>query len=93
MAGFADADGSFGIFINRSKTHRTGCNIVLPFRIKQKYPELLELVKAALGGSVFKFSDGMYSYSSTSFKVAYAVANYFDNYHLLNASKFLNYIK
>jgi hypothetical protein len=35
----------------------------------------------------------MFSYSSTSFKVAYNVANYFDNYHLLNASKWINYIK
>lgn len=93
MAGFADADGSFGIFTNRSQTHSIGCNVVLPLRIKQKYPELLQLVKAALGGNVFKLKDGMYDYSSTSFKVAYAVANYFDTYHLLNASKLLNYIK
>lgn len=93
LAGFTDADGSFGIYINRSKTHTTGYNVVLPFRIKQKYPELLELVKAALGGNVFKFCDGMYSYSSTSFRVAYNVANYFDTYHLLNAGKFLNYLK
>jgi hypothetical protein len=35
----------------------------------------------------------MYNYSSTSFKIAYNVANYFDNYHLLNASKFINYLK
>jgi hypothetical protein len=35
----------------------------------------------------------MFSYSSTNFKVAYNVANYFDIYHLLNASKWINYIK
>ena len=65
----------------------------MPFRIRQKYPELLYLVKNALGGHVYKFKDNIYSYSSTNFKVAYNVANYFDNYHLLNASKYINYIK
>jgi hypothetical protein len=93
LAGFSDADGSFGIFINKSKTHVTGFNIILPFRLKQKYPELLYLVKRALGGNVYKFNDNMYSYSSTNFKVAYNVANYFDKFHLLNASKFINYLK
>lgn len=93
LAGFADADGSFGIFINKSKTQSSGFNIVLPFRIKQKDPELLYLVKTALGGNVYQFNDKMYSYSSTSFKVAYNVANYFDRFHLLNASKFINYFK
>lgn len=38
LAGFSDTDGSFGIFINKSKTHVTGFNIILPFRLKQKYP-------------------------------------------------------
>ena len=87
LAGFADADGSFGIFINKSKTHKTGFNITIPFRIKQKYPELLNLIKKELGGNVFQFNDGMYSYSSTNFKIAYNICNYFDKYHLLNASK------
>lgn len=93
LAGFADADGSFGIYINKSKTHVSGFNIVLSFRIKQKYPELLYLVQRALGGNVYQFNDDMYSYSSTSFKVAYNVVNYFDKFHLLNTSKYLNYIK
>jgi hypothetical protein len=35
----------------------------------------------------------MYSYSSTNFKIAYNIANYFDKYHLLNASKWINFIK
>lgn len=53
LAGIADADGSFGIFFNKSKTHVTGFNLVLSFRLKQKYPELLYLVKTALGGNVY----------------------------------------
>jgi len=93
LAGFADADGSFGIYISKSKSHATGFNITLPFRIKQKYPDLLYFVCNGLGGKVFKFNDGMFSYSSISFKVAASVANYFDNFSLLNPSKHLNYQK
>lgn len=94
LAGFSDADGSFGIYTPKSKTHTTGLNVILVFRIKQKYPELLELVKLALGGGgLYLFNDGMYSYSSTNFKIAKNVADYFDKYHLLNTSKRLNYIK
>jgi LAGLIDADG endonuclease len=93
LAGFSDADGSFGIFINKSKTHKSGYNITLPFRIKQKNPELLILIKKQFGGNVYQFNDGMYSYSSTSFKTAYILSNYFDKYHLLNASKWINFIK
>ncbi len=93
LAGFSDADGSFGIFISKSKTHITGFNITLPFRIKQKYPDLLYFVSNGLGGKVFKFNDGMFSYSSISFKVAASVANYFDHFSLLNPSKHNDYIK
>ncbi len=93
LAGFADADGYFGIFISKSKTHATGFNITLPFRIKQKYPDLLYFISNGLGGKVFKFNDGMFSYSSISFKVAASVANYFDNFSLLNPSKHFNYLK
>lgn len=93
LAGFSDADGSFGIFINKSKTHKSGYNITLPFRIKQKNPELLRLIKRQFGGNIYQFNDGMHSYSSTSFKIAYIFTNYFDNYHLLNASKWINFIK
>jgi len=93
LAGFSDADGSFGIFISKSKTHQSGYNLTLPFRIKQKNPELLTLIQKQFSGNVYQFNDGIFSYSSTSFKIAYIFANYFDKYHLLNASKWINFIK
>lgn len=93
LAGFSDAEGSFGIFINKSKTYKSGYNITLPFRIKQKNPELLTLIKTQFGGNVYQFNDGLFSYSSISFKIAYRFANYFDKFHLLNASKWINFIK
>jgi LAGLIDADG endonuclease len=93
LAGFSDADGSFAIFINKSNTHKSGYNITLPFRIKQQNPVLLTLIKRQFDGNVSQFNDGMHSYSSTSFKIAYIFTKYFDNYHLLNASKWINFIK
>jgi len=35
----------------------------------------------------------MYSYSSTNFKIAYIFTKYFYKYLLLNASKWINFIK
>jgi hypothetical protein len=93
LAGFSDADASFGIFINKSHSHSSGYNITLPFRIKQQNPALLILIKKQFGGNVYQFNDGMFSYSSTSFKIAYIFSNYFDKYHLLNSSKWINFIK
>ena len=93
LAGFADASGSFVIDIIKSKSHATGFNITLPFIIKQNSPDLLYFVCNGLGGKVFKFNDGLFIYSSISFKVAYSVANYFDHFSLLNPSKHLNYLK
>lgn len=93
LAGFADADGSFNIYLVKSKTHALGVNIMLVFRITQKYPELLNYIQFYLNGNVFKLKSNMFCYSSTNFKVAFNVFNYFDKYHLLNASKWINYLK
>jgi LAGLIDADG endonuclease len=93
LAGFSDAQSSFGIYIYSHNFNKTGINISLSFRIKQKNPELLNLVANALGGNVYKLIDNMYSYSTINFKNAFNVVNYFDNFHLLNASKLINYIK
>ena len=80
------------IFINNSKTHKTKYNIIITFRLKQKDPYLLNYIKKQIGGNVYQFNDGMFSYSSTSFKIAYNVSNYFDTYHL-QSSKHINYLK
>ncbi|ONH64650.1 Intron-encoded DNA endonuclease aI5 beta [Cyberlindnera fabianii] len=82
---FSDANGSFGIDISKSKTHKTSKNIKIHFRIKQKYGDLIYLVKDALGGKIsILYKDNidkrMYQYSSTNFKISKNVINYFDNY-------------
>ena len=93
LAGFADADGSFQIFIRNSKTHKLGKNVTLVFRITQKYPELINKISRALnGGTIFKsLSDDCYRYSTVSFSRAIFRANYFDNFSLQNNQKWLRY--
>jgi LAGLIDADG endonuclease len=95
LAGYADAQGSFGISIlkDQTQTKNNESNITLPFTIKQFYPDLLNLVANTLGGKVYKFNENFYIYSTLNFKNAYNVANYFDKFQLLNASKFINYFK
>lgn len=50
LAGFADADGNFSIFIAKSKTHKLGKNVTIPFRISQKHPDLIIKIRDAFGG-------------------------------------------
>lgn len=97
LAGFFDADGSFGIDIAKSKTHKTGLNVKLTARIKQKNIDLLLLVKRDLEGNIYMFNKktdkAIYSYNSTSFKVAKNIIKYFDEFLPLNNNKYNTYLK
>lgn len=91
LAGFSDADACFCITIVKSKTYKSGYSIRLEFKIKQKDPTTLKLIKEELGGNFMKF-EKIYCYNSTSFKIANNVIQYFDKYHL-NSSKYSEYQK
>jgi hypothetical protein len=95
LAGFTDATGYFYIYFHESEsnTHKHGFVIDLQLRIRQTYPELLNLVVKALGGRVYKNSEGLYVYSSVNLNNAYKIANYFYNYHLLSPSISILYLK
>lgn len=93
LAGFADGDGNFSIFLKNSKTHKTGKNVVLTFRLTQKEKTILYIVKEVFEGNVCTSkTEDISIYSSTSFKVLPNIINYFDNYSLLS-TKLINYIK
>lgn len=93
LAGFADADGCFCITIVKSQTYISGFSIRLEFKIKQKDPTALKLIKEELGGNLNYFKKPeIYCYNTTSFKRAFNIIRYFDNYHL-NSSKYLQFIK
>lgn len=97
LTGFSDADGSFGIDITKSKTHKTGFNIKITFRIKQKYDFLLKHVQNTLGGHIYIFNKNtnkeIYQYSSTNFKNAYNVIKYFSKFPPLHNSKYIHFLK
>jgi len=93
LAGFADADGSFSIFISQSKTHKLGKNVKIPFRVTQKYPELIIKILNAFGGGTLyqNKTDKTYRYSTVTFDRAFIVANYFDRFQLINNNKWMRY--
>lgn len=99
LAGFADAGGSFKIFISNSKTHKLDKNVTLVFRITQKNDELLnKIMKALNGGTLYKtntktktLSDNCYRYSTMTFNRAIFRAKYFENFPLQNNQKLLCY--
>lgn len=95
LAGFADADGNFSIFIANSKTHKLGKNVRLPFRFTQKYPDLLYKIQNAFNGGVLYHNVSKhtsdYRYSTVNFKRAIEVENYFNKFHLQNNMKYLRY--
>ena len=95
LAGFTDAVGFFNIYFKESEINKSknAFLIDLQLRIKQNNPELLNLVVKSLGGSVYKKNKESYIFSSVNFNNAYKIANYFDNYHLLSSSKFIQYLK
>jgi LAGLIDADG endonuclease len=93
LAGFADAQGFFEISIVKDMNDINNYKISLPFKLKHNNYDLLNLVAKTFGGNVYQFQDKIYIYSTINFQHAYNVANYFDNYHLLNASKFIPFLK
>lgn len=97
LTGFSDADGSFGIDITKSNSHKIGYNIKITFRIKQKYDYLLKHVKNLLNGHIYMFNKGtdkeIYQYSSTNFKFAYNVIKYFSKFPPLHNSKYNHFYK
>lgn len=97
LTGFSDADGSFGIDIYKSISHKLGYNIKITFKIKQKYDYLLKYVEKTLGGHIYMFNKGtnieIYQYSSLNYKNAYNVIQYFSKYPPLHNSKYNHYLK
>lgn len=97
FTGFTDADGSFGIDISKSNTHKLGLNVKIHLRIKQKYNHNLIIIKEYFGGNLYLINKNkdikIYQYSSTNFKTSYNIIKYFDKYPPLNNSKYIHYLK
>nr|AVI16629.1 hypothetical protein [Saccharomyces cerevisiae] len=97
LTGFTDADGSFGVYIYKSKTMKMGYNVKIMFRIKQRYVDLLKHIQKALDGSIslFKMKSvvGGLNYSATNFNSIKNWIKYFSLYPPLHNSKYITFIK
>ena len=89
LAGFADALASFNIQDSISEGE---LSFLLVFSIKSKHIELLDLIRNVFGGEI-TLSKGSYEYTSSNFTQAKKYIDYFDHYHLLNASTYIKYIQ
>ena len=93
LAGFSDADASFVIQLAKSNIHNSAFNLRLEFKIKQKYPELLNLIQEFLGGNIYLLnSENIYYYKLASFKLTKKIIDYLDVYQL-NSSKHIKYLR
>lgn len=96
LSGFTDADGNFSIFIAKSKTHGSGYNITIPFRITQKHNEIVTKIKQVFEGGIImknvnKAGNIEHRYSTISFKIALKVEKYFNQYHPQNYKTFIRF--
>jgi LAGLIDADG endonuclease len=91
LAGFLDADGSLGIFVVNSPTHKLGKSVRLEIKISQKERFLLDKIQSVFGGSIsFIASENRYKYKATGMIKIRGFINYLDQYHL-QSRKYLQF--
>lgn len=90
LAGFLDADGSLGIFISKSKTHRLGCCVRQEIKLCQKKELQMLLIKDKLGGNLDLDKKGMHRLTFTGSKNIITMMNILDIYQL-QSKKYLQY--
>lgn len=91
FAGFLDADGSLGIFIANSKTHKLGKSVRLEIKISQKEPFLLEKIKEIFGGTIsLPKNQNVYKFKITGNIKINKMIYYLDLYNL-QSLKYVQY--
>lgn len=91
LSGFIDADGSLGIFITKSLTHKIGYSVRLELKISQKNSLLLNLIKEKFKGNIYLDKMNISIYKLTGSQNLLLLLNYLDQYHL-QSKKYLQYL-
>lgn len=92
QSGFIDADGSQGIFIVNSKTHKQRCSVRLEIKISQKHLFLLNIIYSSFNGSSqYKDKKGIHHWKLTGQKNQKSQIDYQDIYPL-KSEKYKQYI-
>lgn len=82
LAGFLDADGSIGIFVANSKTHKHKKSVRLEIKFTQKDKHILSLIASVLEvKSIYKDKKNIHRLKLLSNKIRKMI-NFLDSYHL-----------
>lgn len=91
LTGFLDADGSLGIFIANSKTHKLGKSVRLEIKISQKEPFLLKKIKEVFSGTIsLPKNQNVYKFKITGNIKINKMIHYLDLYNF-QSYKYLQY--
>ena len=91
LSGFLDADGSQGIFIAKSSTHRQKRSVRLEIKISQKNEIIPKLLHSLfLNSSFYKDNMNIYRWKITAMKNQPQIINYLDK-NSLQSRKYIQY--
>lgn len=92
LAGFLDADGSLGIFLAPSKTHKAGLSVRLEVNLSQKEPFLLQaLAQIFKAGKIYKHkTKSDFKLTLTGLKRLKILFVYLDHFQL-RSKKYVQY--
>lgn len=83
LAGFLDADGSIGIFVANSKTHKHKKSVRLEIKFTQKDKQILSLIASVFEvKSIYKDKRNIHRLRLTGSNKITTMINYLDDYHL-----------
>ena len=88
LAGFTDALGSFNINL---VTENQETDILLSFHLKNKDLDCLQLINNEFSGKIESLNNSDYIYYTENYSQVKNFIDYFDQYHLLSASKYTKY--
>lgn len=90
LSGFQDADGTQGIFVTKSKTHRLKVSTRQEIKISQKEDKLLNLIKNRMEGYIYKDDKQIFRWTQTGKQKCKNLIEYIDKHPLLSL-KFTQY--
>lgn len=83
LAGFLDADGSIGIFVANSKTHKLKKSVRLEIKFTQKDKQILSLIASIFEvKSIYKDKKNIHRLKLTGSNKIKKIIDYLDDYHL-----------
>ena len=90
LTGFIDADGSLGIFLAKSSTHRQKVSVRLEIKISQNNNKILFLLPFLFKSNLFKDKNNIFRWKITGQYNLIPILDYLDNYPL-QSKKYLQY--